>query len=126
MPAISLDLRNRILAALAQDSSSLRVAERFNVSASFVRKLRLQVRRTGSATARPHPGRARLVKGAVEERLQKLLDEKPDATLLELAEALRKRTRVSVSETTMWRTLRRMGLTRKKRSSTRASSSDRM
>jgi transposase len=47
MTAISLDLRSRILRALEADPSSLRVAARFDVSASFVRKLRIQMRRTG-------------------------------------------------------------------------------
>lgn len=125
MAAISRDLRKRILLALAHDSSSLRVAERFKVSPSFVRKLRIQVRRTGSPAPIPRPGKERLVKGAVEERLRELLEEHRDATLIELAAMLKKRTRVSVSETTMWRTLRRMGITLKKRSSTRASSSGR-
>jgi len=115
MASISLDLRERILKALEQDTSSLRVAARFAVSASFVRKLRLQVRRTGNPRAGKAPGKDRLVSGSEERRLRELVEQHPDATLIELAKLLKRSTRLSVSETTMWRSLRRLGLTRKKR-----------
>ena len=114
MAAISLDLRKRILDALSEDSSSLRVGKRFAVSASFVRKLRIQVRETGDPAPGKAPGKERLVKGATERRLRKLAAKRPDASLVELSELLAKQTDVAVSETTMWRSLRRLGLTRKK------------
>jgi putative transposase len=114
MAAISLDLRKRILDALEEDSSSLRVGKRFSVSPSFVRKLRIQVRETGNPAAGKAPGKERLVKGATERRLRKLAAKRPDATLVELSDLLAKVTDVAVSETTMWRSLRRLGLTRKK------------
>lgn len=114
MAAISLDLRKRILEALSEDSSSLRVGRRFSVSASFVRKLRIQVRQTGDPAPGKAPGKERLVKGATERRLRKLAAKRPDASLVELSGLLAKATDVSVSETTMWRSLRRLGLTRKK------------
>ncbi len=104
--------------ALESDSSSLRVASRFDVSASFVRKLRIQANRTGDIRSRRGPGKSRLVKGEVEEKLRELVQARPDATLVGLAKLLRKATRVKVSETTMWRSLSRMGITLKKRSST--------
>lgn len=115
MASISVDLRERILGALEEDSSSLRVAKRFKVSASFVRKLRCQVRRTGDPKPGRPPGKARIVSGPVEGTLRELISARPDGTLLELAADLKKKTRLSVSETTMWRSLRRMGITRKKR-----------
>jgi len=115
MASISLDLRERILKALQDEPSSLRVAARFSVSASFVRKLRLQVRRTGNPQAGKAPGKDRLVAGAKERELRELVDKYPDATLIELSKLLERSTHLSVSETTMWRSLRRLGLTRKKR-----------
>jgi transposase len=118
MSSISLDLRMRILKALEEDRSSLRVAKRFSVSASFVRKLRCQVRRTGVAAPGKAPGKERLVQGSAEERLRKLVAERPDATLVELSRLFERSARVSLSETTMWRSLRRLGLTRKKKPST--------
>src|SRR5438105_4092153 len=126
MAAISLDLRERILEALSEDSSSLRVGRRFSVSASFVRKLRMQVRQRGDPAPGKAPGKERLVKGATERRLRKLAAKRPDASLVELSELLAKATDVSVSETTMWRSLRRLGLTRKKSPSRPRSASGRM
>lgn len=114
MTAISIDMRRRILEALEQDSSSLRVGRRFAVSPSFVRKLRLQVRVTGDPMPGKAPGKERLVKGNTEKRLRKLAEKRPDASLVELSKLLAEATEVSVSETTMWRSLRRLGLTRKK------------
>jgi transposase len=119
MVAISLDLRKRIVHALRSEPSSLRVAARFDVSPSFVRKLRIQERETGDIRARRGPGKARLVKGDTEQVLRELVRAHPDATLIELGRLLRKATRVTVSETTMWRSLRRIAITLKKRHSTR-------
>jgi transposase len=125
MGAISLDLRARIMSALEEEPSSLIVAERFKVGASTVRKLRLKVQRTGKLERDVAPGRERLVKGRHEERLRRLVREYPDATLNILRELLADATGVSVSETTMWRQLERMGITLKKRASTRRSATGR-
>jgi transposase len=117
MKALSLDLRERILEALKTEPSSLIVAKRFQVSPSSVRKLRLKVVRTGEVKAGTAPGRERLVQGQVERRLRRLVEQHPDATLNVLRELLADVSEVSVSETTMWRQLVRMGLTLKKRPS---------
>ena len=66
------------------------------------------------------PGRERLVSGVKERKLLELVNKNPDATLVELAKLLDRSARLTVSETTMWRSLRRLGLTRKKRVSARA------
>ncbi len=120
MRPLSLDLRERILTALETEPSSLIVAKRFGVSASSVRKLRLKVERTGEVKAGTAPGRERLVQGADEVRLRRLVREHPDATLNVLRELLADEGAVAVSETTMWRQLGRMGLTLKKRPSVRS------
>ena len=73
--------------------------------------------RTGSFEPGTPPGRERLVAGQNEERLAQLVREYPDATLNVLREMLCDETGVAVSETTMWRQLERMGVTRKKRPS---------
>ena len=115
MRAMSLDLRQRILAALEEEPSSLVVGKRFGVSPSSVRKLRLKVERTGEPKAGTAPGRKRLVHGKVERRLRRLVGKNSDATLNVLRELLADESGVAVSETTMWRQLLRMGLTLKKR-----------
>lgn len=114
-----MDLRAKVAAALETTDSSLRVAARFGVSSSFVRKLRLRQRQTGDIAARPLPGRERLVKHGVELELSRIVSEHPDATLNVLREMLQDATGVAVSETTMWRQLLRMGITLKKKSFTR-------
>jgi transposase len=121
---LSVDLRERILGALESEPSSLIVAKRFGVSASSVRKLRLKVERTGEVKAGTAPGRERLVQGADEERLRRLVRQHPDATLNVLRELLADEAAVAVSETTMWRQLVRMGLTLKKRPSARSKRTD--
>jgi transposase len=118
MAPLSLDLRERIVEALKKEPSSLKVAARFDVSASSVRKLRLKLQRTGEIAAGKAPGRERLVRGRSEQRLQQLIDRYPDATLEVLCDLLEEKTGVVVSETTMWRQLRRMGMTLKKSPST--------
>lgn len=117
MRPISVDLRARILKALEDEPSSLIVAARFGVGASSVRKLRLQMERTGSFEPGAAPGRERLVKGEVEDVLRRLVREYPDATLNVFADLLADETGVAVSETTMWRQFERMGITLKKRPS---------
>ena len=114
MKPLSMDLRQRVLEALEDEPSSLKVAKRFKVSGSAVRKLRLKVKRTGSLEPRPLPGRERMVKGSVEEDLRRIVDEYPDATLKVLCELLADQSGVSVSETTMFRQLQRMGFAQKK------------
>jgi hypothetical protein len=49
--AYSLDLRQKVLAALETESSSEVVAERFGISASFERKLRVRVKQSGDPVA---------------------------------------------------------------------------
>jgi hypothetical protein len=47
--------------------------------------------------------------------LRELVETHPDATLIDLSRLLKKAAHVSVSETTMWRCLQRMGITLKKK-----------
>lgn len=124
MAAISLDLRKRIVGALAREPSSEKVGARFAVSASFVRKLRIQVRNTGDLHAGTPPGKARLIGQAEEVPLRQLVQATPDATLNELRERYAEKTGLYVSETTMWRALVRMGFTFKKNSFTQSNATD--
>jgi len=115
MKPISRDLRERVLTALEEDSSSLRVAARFGVSGSFVRKLRLRIQRGGSIEAEHGGGRERIVVDEHADAVREIVREKPDATLNEIRRKLKKRTGLRVSEPTMSRTLRRLGLTQKRK-----------
>jgi transposase len=89
MKTYSMDLRQRVIAACdSKTESRAQTAQRFNVSASWVKKL-LRLRRTlGSFAARPHGGgREAKFMGESLLRLQKLVEEKADASLHELLDA---------------------------------------
>lgn len=117
MAAISLDLRVRIFDARQAGDDTAEVAERFAVSPAFVRRLVQRHRETGSlAPRRTRPGpRPRLTDLA--EPLRDLLARHPDLTAAEA----RDRLGASVSRVTVWRAVRRLGLTFKKRRSGRPS-----
>jgi len=110
---ISLDLRTRVLAARRAGGTTAQVAARFAVSPAFVRRLVQRHRETGSLrpSAAPRGPEPRLLARA--DQLRRLAAEHPDLT----ADEFRARLRVRVSAVTVWRMLRRLGLTFKKRRS---------
>ena len=115
MAAISTDLRERILKALEEDPSSLRVAARFGVSASFVRKLRIQVRKEGRVEAKHGGGRPAALRESDNEAVREIVEARPDATLNEMRQQVKRQTKRKLSTTTMWRTLVRLGFSRKRK-----------
>jgi len=120
MRPFSDDLRLRIHEACQVGDSTAEVAERFGVSTAFVRRLKQRFRQTGSLAPLPGgQGRARKL-AAHEEVLRQAVREHPDATPAEHRERLK----LPASRVTVWRTLRRLRLTRKKKS-THASERDR-
>jgi transposase len=114
MRPYSLDLRERVLAALEAGQSSPKVAVRFGVSESFVRKLRIRLAEHGHFEWFPPPGRARLLNEKDEERLCLLALEHADSTLAELRELAASKLGLTISLTIVGRRLREMGMTRKK------------
>jgi transposase len=109
--ALSVDLRERSLHALASGMSVTEVATRFDVSRSSLYRWQRQRSKTGSVTPAQSPGRPRRLDPDHEAALRAEVQTHPDATLAELCRA----TPVALSPTTMGRTLRRLGLARKKR-----------
>jgi transposase len=114
MRPYSMDLRERVAAAVDDRRwSQSQIAGLFRVSLSFVSRLLKRRRETGTLAPEPHRGGPRRVLGAAERcRLWKLVEEHSDDTLDEL----RRRGGFACSPTTIWRALRRHGLTRKKKS----------
>ena len=118
MPApYSADLRERVLLAEAAGLSPAVVAKRFGVGLSTVYLWRQQARTQGRRCAKPHGGgRARGIDAAGETLLRALVAERNDLTLGEYREQLAARNGgPRVSRPTLCRTLRRLGLGRKKR-----------
>jgi transposase len=115
MDAYSLDLRQRILEDCDAKMLTKDVAAKYRVSASWVRRLKQRRHETGEIT--PRSSRPKTVKKALAEHgelLRKLVRDDADATL----EELRARLPVAVSVPTLWRALRDLKLSFKKKSST--------
>jgi transposase len=110
MRAYSLDLRERVLADCDAGLSNDEVARKYRVSAAWIRRLKQRRRESGSIEPRirrlPPP---RLMLHA--ERLRELVEQRPDATLEELRQALG----VPTSVASLCRALQRLRLTVKKK-----------
>ena len=114
MRPYSLDLRERVAAAVDHHEGSIRgIARVFRVSTSFIVRLLQRRRVAGTLAPGPHGGGLPLALGPVDlERLAGLVREQPDATL----EQLRRRGGFTCSLKTLWLALGRRRLTRKKKS----------
>jgi transposase len=115
MKTISLDLRERIVAAYdAGKVTREEVAARFRVSVGMVKKLLQQRRRTGKIGPRHHlSGRKPRILPVHRERLRQALAAKPDLTLAEMRQQLA----LECSLPAIHYVLAAMGLTYKKRRS---------
>lgn len=113
MEAYSVDLRVRILAAVDEGFMSRQeIAETFQVSESWIRRL-VQVRReTGRIEPKEYirRGPEPKLRGELLDRLKQLVAEDPDATIAELHERLG----ADVSRSSVGRALLKLRLTRKK------------
>lgn len=119
MGPYSLDLRQRIVDAYNNGEGSIReLAERFSVAPNTVQNYLTQVRATGSLAPLPHGGGVgpKIDQAGLEE-VRKLVAEKNDRTLAELAQEFEQRQQVPVSIPTMHRALQRLAITRKKNAS---------
>lgn len=114
----SSDLRQRIVTLYEQGEGSIRgLAKRFQVSPDSVRLLVKQYRATGNIAPKPYAGGPQpTLQAEHHEVLRDLVETDNDATLPQLAQRLAKRTGVQVSGSTISRTLRKLNITRKKKS----------
>jgi transposase len=109
--AYAMEFRKVVAKAYDECGSSIEVAEQFNCSESWVRRLIQRRRETGSLAPRPPrlPNNSKLDDKDLS-RLEALIKKTPDMTLAELAEALG----YKVSVPTIWRATKGLGLTLKK------------
>ena len=114
MKTYRLDLRQKLMQALARGQRPFQVAAAFGVGVSTVKRSRQQVRETGSLAAKPIPGDTPSIPPEQHPVLRAQVARQPDATLAEHGAtwAAEQGTRVSVS--TMSRMLARLGLPLKK------------
>lgn len=112
MKTLSIDLRERILAAYdAKEGTREEVANRFRVSLGMVKKLLQQRRNTGDIAPRHHfSGCKPKILDRHRQHLCRLLDKQPDLTLDELRTA----TRLNCTLPAIHYVLADLGLTYKK------------
>ena len=123
--AYSLDLRERVVAAVAGGASCRAVAATFKVSVASVVKWSQRYRATGSAAARPIGGNRPYVLASERDWLLRRLAEQPDITLRALLVELAERG-IKVSYYAVWHFFEHEGISFKKKSARqRAGSSGR-
>ena len=111
MRAYSMDLRERVLRDSDAGMKAAAVAVTYHVSASWVRRLKQRRRETGEVAPRQQRYGRHPVLAPQLHTLAALIQEQPDRTLAELQVALA----TSASLTTIWRAVKQLGFTLKKK-----------
>ena len=111
---LSQDLRKRLVRAVEDGSSAREAAARFEVSASAAIKLMRRVRETGSTEPARIGGYRKPLLAGHEGLLCELATSRKGITLAEVRDELAARGIEAGSLTTIWSTLRRLGLSHKK------------
>jgi transposase len=105
-----MDLRERILRDCDAGVGTQAVARKYSVCEAFVRRLKQRRRETGNVAPRSYRPGPKPILDPYLSQLQELARAHPDLSAAEL----RDRLEVNVSPLTVWRALRRLGLTFKK------------
>lgn len=113
--AYSLDLRERVVAAVLAGQSCRPIAKTFGVSVASVVRWAQRFRATGNVAAKPIGRRRPFALAGDREWVLARVAEKPDITLRALAAELGGRG-IKVSNYAVWNFLRRQGLSFKKNS----------
>jgi transposase len=102
------------------------VAEMLGIGEASVSRILRRHRETGSVAPKPKGGgRTSPLRGEVAKQLIAIVRATPDATVDEMTSVLVDKTGVATSTSAVGRALRRLGFTRKKRSSSRRSATNR-
>ena len=118
--AYAQDLRDRVLRAYDRGMKTKQIADLFQVSSSWARRVKQRRREVGETTPRLRGG-ATVIKIDLDE-LSKLVKQRPDATIKELHALLG----ADCVESAVGLALKRLGLSFKKRRSTLQSKIGRM
>ena len=125
MASYSVDLRERIVKAhLEEGQNKSAVARRFGVSRWTVERYVKRLE-TGSLAPTPHPGRPQRLDGSGCEVLRAQVRDHHDWSLEQHAAALAETTGVKIKKSSVGNYLRRLGITHKKRVSSRRSETKR-
>lgn len=116
MKPYSIDLREKIVKAYSEGDTSIRkVANRFGVAKSFVQKLLSMNKTQGHLEPRQQGGGMKGELDGYESKIAAMIEQYPDATLLEYCEYWGTIYNHWVSTSTMCRALQKQKLTLKKR-----------
>ncbi len=112
---LSMDIRTRLVAAVAGGMTRRSAAKRFGIAASTAIKWVEQWERTGDVEPRPQGGdhRSHHLEAHAGEILG-LVEARRDITLLEIAGHLDRAHGLKVAQSSVWRLLDRHGMTFKK------------
>jgi transposase len=110
MQPYSLDLRQRVLADCDAGLTTQAVADKYHVSTAWVRRLKQRRRQTGEVGPRQGRPGPRPALAEYRARLAALARARPDLSAAEYRDLLG----VGVAAVTLWRALRRLGVTFKK------------
>lgn len=113
-------LRERVVASVEEGHSHRATAARFRVSVKFVSDMVILKRETGGLEPRIQGhggGHGKLV--AVQDRVEARMRQKPDLTLNDLVGELADHHGIAIHRVSVWRFLRGLGLTHKKRPASR-------
>lgn len=114
--AYSSDLRERVVRAYQSgEGTQQQIAQRFQVSPSFVQRLLRRYRQSGQVTAKARGGNHQpRISGEHLALVKRLVEAQPDAYLSELVEQFTQQSAIAVSMTTMHRCVKRLRLSTKK------------
>jgi transposase len=116
-----MDLRRRVLLDVDAGLGTQATAEKYRVSTRWIQQLKRRRAETGEVAARSRRRLSPPRMAVHDAKLAELVRQKPDATLRELQQELG----VSIGTTSIWRALKRLGLTLKKSSARRGAGSAR-
>lgn len=121
MRAYSEDLRSRVVVAVAEEGlAKVEVARRFKIDRATVYRYLARAGQ-GELKARTSPGRTRKLSLEQMQALQQQLEAHSDETLIEHAARFAEEHDVELAFSTVNLYCQRLGITRKKRASTRLS-----
>jgi transposase len=113
MKAYSEDLRQKIVQATRRGVSKAQAARLFGVSLSSVKRYAGLARRGGSLAPSKSSGRPSKIGESAKKLLERDVQERPAATVSQRRRFLERITGESLSDSTVGRTLKRLGFSQK-------------
>ena len=119
-PPTPLPVRRVIVRLREEGRTHEEIADLVGVGPATVNRILSRYRKTGSLEPlAPGGGNPSPLRGKVADKLKALVEAMPDATVVEMAAALKKAEKLATSRSSVQRALTRLGYSRKKSPSSR-------